>query len=92
MVMEKEKGDPATQIKGALTMLSGNSDKDSWNTPDGAFFVKGEQSGKLAMIFPGQGAQYTGMLKDLAIQFPQFMETINEADEALICRAVLCTM
>ena len=34
------------------------------------------------MLFPGQGAQYPGMLKDLAIQFPQFLDSFTTADRA----------
>ena len=87
MVLEKDSSKPVAQVKSALAMLSSKRDQSSWSTPDGTFFAKGdadggEAGGKLAMLFPGQGAQYPGMLKDLAIQFPQFLESFTVADRA----------
>ena len=34
------------------------------------------------MLFPGQGSQYVGMLRDLACQFIHPLETLTEADRA----------
>ncbi len=38
---------------------------------------------KTAMLFPGQGSQYTGMGKDLADQFPAVARIYEEADDIL---------
>ncbi len=38
---------------------------------------------KLAFLFPGQGSQYPGMGKQLAVQFPIARRVFEEADEAL---------
>jgi [acyl-carrier-protein] S-malonyltransferase len=38
---------------------------------------------KTAMLFPGQGSQFTGMGKDLAGQFPAVARIYEEADEIL---------
>jgi acyl transferase domain-containing protein/NAD(P)-dependent dehydrogenase (short-subunit alcohol dehydrogenase family) len=84
LVLEKDKSRPAAQIQGALNMLRNNRDQSSWSTPDGSFFARGESNVRLAMLFPGQGAQYPGMLRDLAIQFPQFLETFTSADRAFL--------
>jgi acyl transferase domain-containing protein/phosphopantetheinyl transferase (holo-ACP synthase) len=36
--------------------------------------------GKLAFLFPGEGAQYPGMLADLCLQFPEVREVFDRAD------------
>lgn len=38
---------------------------------------------KTALLFPGQGAQYVGMGKDLAEKYPEAREVFKKADEAL---------
>jgi [acyl-carrier-protein] S-malonyltransferase len=38
---------------------------------------------KTAMLFPGQGSQYVGMGKDLALRFPAAAELYRQADEIL---------
>ncbi len=37
----------------------------------------GPPPGSLAMLFPGQGAQYVGMFRDLACRFPRMLEAIE---------------
>ncbi|MGQ0535253.1 MAG: type I polyketide synthase, partial [Methanobacteriota archaeon] len=39
--------------------------------------------GKVAFLFPGQGSQYAGMLKDLWQDYPVVRETFEEADRVL---------
>lgn len=43
----------------------------------------GARLGKVAFVFPGQGAQYVGMGRDLAEQYPQFRRYFDEASEVL---------
>ncbi|OFW80307.1 MAG: [acyl-carrier-protein] S-malonyltransferase [Alicyclobacillus sp. RIFOXYA1_FULL_53_8] len=38
---------------------------------------------KLGFVFPGQGAQYVGMAKELSDRYPIAKQTFDEADEAL---------
>ncbi|MCR1898143.1 ACP S-malonyltransferase [Irregularibacter muris] len=38
---------------------------------------------KIAFIFPGQGAQYSGMGKELACLYPEAMEVFDQANEVL---------
>ncbi|HEY3307612.1 MAG TPA: SDR family NAD(P)-dependent oxidoreductase [Desulfuromonadaceae bacterium] len=79
LVVEKNHTRIAALVANAGTMLRTNS-QTPWSTPDGAFFATGEKSGRLGMLFPGQGAQYTGMLRDLACRFPEMLETLTAAD------------
>ena len=39
--------------------------------------------GKVAFLFPGQGSQYTNMLRDLIDDFPIIRETYQEADQVM---------
>jgi len=39
--------------------------------------------GKLAVLFPGQGSQYPGMLREVALHFPACADTLAEADGVL---------
>jgi acyl transferase domain-containing protein/acyl carrier protein/NAD(P)-dependent dehydrogenase (short-subunit alcohol dehydrogenase family) len=63
----------------ALTMLRKQPDS-SWSTPDGAWYATGAAPGKVGMLFSGQGAQYTGMLRDLACSFPAMLASLDAAD------------
>ncbi len=78
---QKNQTDIAKLIKSAQQMLAQHSDRATWTTPDGVYFGCGKP-GKLAVLFPGQGSQYVGMLRDLACQFPQMLNTLADADNA----------
>jgi len=56
--------------------------------PEGIYFAEQPlaREGKLAFLFPGQGSQYPGMLRDLAILFPEVCESFERADETLAGR------
>jgi acyl transferase domain-containing protein len=43
-------------------------------------------AGRLALMFPGEGAQYAGMLSDLCIHFPQVREWFDFMNEAFANR------
>ncbi|MFQ3651123.1 MAG: beta-ketoacyl synthase N-terminal-like domain-containing protein, partial [Gemmataceae bacterium] len=48
---------------------------------DGVFIGRGP-SGKLGILFPGQGSQYVGMLREWVCHFPAAFETFARADAA----------
>ncbi len=81
IVAERDKSDLAKSFKNAQTMLEKNQAKASWNTPDGIFYGQGNVSGKLGFIFPGQGSQYVGMLRDISCQFPQMQGVLDTANQ-----------
>ncbi|HKL27095.1 MAG TPA: beta-ketoacyl synthase N-terminal-like domain-containing protein, partial [Desulfuromonadales bacterium] len=86
LVVEREKTDRTAQRRNALTLLEKNRGQQQWSSPDGVFFAAGE-SGPSAVLFPGQGAQYPGMLQDLGIQFPAFLAAFEAADRAFAANA-----
>ncbi|MGE3820045.1 MAG: SDR family NAD(P)-dependent oxidoreductase, partial [Isosphaeraceae bacterium] len=47
---------------------------------NGVFLGTGAAPGGLALIFPGQGSQYVGMLRDLACRFPEVRQALAESD------------
>jgi len=79
MIVAKD-SDRAGLKDAALKMLERNPDRTSWTAPAGIAFGSGPRHGKLGALFPGQGSQYAGMLRDLACQFPEMMAALAEAD------------
>ncbi|MGM0559419.1 MAG: type I polyketide synthase, partial [Myxococcota bacterium] len=49
----------------------------------GIFLADETMDGKIAMLFPGQGTQYTGMLAELKRRFPVVQQTFDEADDIM---------
>ncbi|MEI8382801.1 MAG: beta-ketoacyl synthase N-terminal-like domain-containing protein, partial [Planctomycetota bacterium] len=80
-VLERDKTDSAKLVAGALTMLEKYADRSQWSTPDGAYYGRGPVVGRLGMLFPGQGSQYLGMLRELSCQFPVMNDVLSEANE-----------
>ena len=76
-----EKGQDADKvIASASSNLSSQKGNAGWTTPDGICFGSGAAE-KLAVLFPGQGAQYPGMQRDLACRFPAALDILCAADK-----------
>ena len=71
-------------LRGLARLVEGADDKPWQMTPDGAWCGVGPPAGKLAVLFPGQGSQSVGMLRELVCTFPQMLDTLAAADQALI--------
>ena len=79
-VLERDKQDAEKIINSALSTLDSKKADKAWTTPDGVFFSSGAPE-KLAVLFPGQGAQYPGMQRDLACRFPAALDVLSAADK-----------
>ena len=70
------------RIGAAKQALLENSDslRDSKR---GIYLGSGPLDGKIAFLFPGQGSQYPGMLRELAVRMPEFRDMFATADKTL---------
>lgn len=62
-----------------------NTPDKNWHDPRGIWFSEnpGQQVGKVAVLFPGQGSQYVNMLAQTALAFPRVRGVLDRADAAL---------
>ncbi len=67
-------------IAAALSGLDSRKDA-AWTTPEGIYFSSAAPE-KLAVLFPGQGAQYPGMQRDIACRFPETLNVLETANTA----------
>jgi acyl transferase domain-containing protein/acyl carrier protein len=79
VVIQRGRTDLPKLLTMARDLLKKNAGKPFWHAPDGVFFGRGAAEGKTALLFPGQGAQYVGMLRDLACHFAAAHEVLAEA-------------
>lgn len=64
-------------LAGANEQLGSNPNALRWQTEDGAYYGRGPAVGKLGVLFPGQGSQSVGMLRELACQFPEMLDALS---------------
>ncbi len=65
----------------AQASLRNYADRTVWSTPDGISYGSGPQTGKLGLLFPGQGSQYVGMQREVACRFPMLQSVLTEAND-----------
>src|SRR5439155_19307147 len=74
-------------IAAAKAKLRADPAAASWHTPEGAHYGAGPAPGTLAVLFPGQGSQYVGMLRELACLFPEMLDALAGANAAVAARS-----
>ncbi|MGL6075235.1 MAG: SDR family NAD(P)-dependent oxidoreductase [Fimbriiglobus sp.] len=76
LVAHQTKTDLPKLLSSAKSKLAAQT-TGAWQTPDGAYFGEGAPAGALAVLFPGQGSQTVGMLRELACTFPEMLDTLE---------------
>ena len=79
IVVEKNGAPLSDLVSTARSQLE--NPRSAWATPQGIYFGSGAPRGKWAACFPGQGGQYTGMLRELVSRFPIAADTLAAATE-----------
>ena len=78
--------DASTDIEKIVTDISSKldtcEDKD-FTLPNGATFSTLSETGKIGVLFPGQGSQYPGMALDLMCTSPEAFNALVEADKEI---------
>ncbi len=78
ILLLEAQADPIPLLNAAASRLHESQDT-AWELPH-ACYASGPPAGRLALVFPGQGSQYAGMLGELACTFPQLADALAEAD------------
>ncbi|WP_202947217.1 type I polyketide synthase, partial [Zavarzinella formosa] len=72
--------DVGKRLASALAKLKSESSKE-WSLPEGTWHGVGPAAGKLGVLFPGQGSQYAGMMREAACAFPEMLDALALADK-----------
>ena len=80
LVCEASVDGAKAQLTKALQKLSEQKGAAHWSaSADGIYFSSQAAQGSLACVFPGQGSQYVGMMRDMAVSHPAWLETLTVA-------------
>lgn len=85
-LVAKSAEDLRKKLNFARERLAGG--KASLRTRDGTVYTEHAARPRIAFMFPGEGAQYSGMLADLCLHFPEVREHYDQLDEAFQDEAI----
>ncbi len=68
-LVARDAQDLAAKVRQAAKRLEGRGDA-RWSTRNGLSYAREPLAGQVAFLFPGEGSQYIGMFRDLALHFP----------------------
>lgn len=71
------------KLQTARALLRGDSERE--HNPNGIHYADKPlaSTGKVALLFPGQGSQYVNMARDLSVAFPEVRACFDRADRIL---------
>lgn len=69
-------------LQTAIDLMQDRAQDEAWESPKGIFYRKSglDPHGKVVALFPGQGAQYVEMGKELAVNFPTVRQAFARMD------------
>ncbi len=82
LVLQRHQADVPRLLETAARLLREDPSAARQQPTPGIYYGRGPVAGKLAVLFPGQGAQYPGMLRDLACRFPAMQQSLAAAEAA----------
>ncbi|HEX3147858.1 MAG TPA: SDR family NAD(P)-dependent oxidoreductase [Gemmataceae bacterium] len=80
VIVADRDGNTGELISAAKAKLTADGTARSWTLRNGAYFGAGPAVGGLGVLFPGQGSQSVGMLRDLACTFPEMLASLSAAE------------
>jgi len=80
-IVAESVGDLAAKLEKAIGRLA-QSGARRIKTVSGTYFAAEPlgRSGRVVLVFPGEGSQYPGMLADLCLHYPEVREAFDQAD------------
>jgi acyl transferase domain-containing protein len=85
-IIASDPADLVAKLEQALARLA-KPDVQPFRIRAGVHYGRGAVPGKVCFVFPGEGAQYGGMLADLALSFPQVREWFDFIDDSAARRS-----
>ncbi len=84
----KDAEDAEALLGAAIGKLEKTGDGESWNHPKGIFYRKTgmDTEGKVVALFSGQGSQYVNMGRDVAMNFPEMMDSFSDMDKLFVAK------